>query len=127
VSVREFKFEDPTWFITNTDLWSSIEFSLGIVCACAPLLGPIFAHVSHLIKVIVSSRPPSCVQKTGGQSSRPRLIERYEDSYPLNALKTSTIIESGASVKGSKVYGDHEHGEELGWIQVRRDWQVRHA
>lgn len=125
--MRDFNFKDPTWSITNTDLWSRIESTLGIVCACAPLLGPVLSHVSHLTKAIVSPRRVSRRHSPRGENSGARLIKGYEDTYPLTVPKTSTIIESGTSVKGSNVYDDHEHGGQLGWIQARRDWQVRHA
>lgn len=119
--MHDFNFKDPTWSITNTDLWSRIESTLGIMCACAPLLGPVLSYVSHLTKAIVSPRRASRRKR---ESSGFRLAKGYEDTYPLTVPKTFTIIESGASIKGPKVYDDHE---QLGWIEVRRDWRARHA
>jgi len=97
------------------------------MCACAPLLAPVANHTSRLLKVMVSQHRANLVQKPRGQSSGARLIKGYEDTYPLNVPKTSTTIESKAPAEGSGVYGGHEQGEQLGWIQVERDWQVHHA
>lgn len=125
--MRDFDFKDPTWSITNTDLWSGIESTLGIVCACAPLLGSVLPHASHLIKVMVSSHRASLNRKSRRQSSGAQLIKGYEDTYPLAVPKTSTIINSRAPTEGSGIYEGLEHGQHLGRFQVGRDWQVHHA
>lgn len=124
--MRDFDFKDPTWSITNTDLWSRIESTLGNVCACAPLLGPVFTHTSYLIKVMVSSHRASLINKSRGQSSGAQLTKGYEDTYPLTVPHSSPTTESRFPTEGSEHCGELQHGERLGRIQVERDWQVSH-
>lgn len=122
--MRDFDFKDPTWSITNTDLWSRIESTLGIMCACAPLLGPVLTYAAHLIGVTVNSHSTSLTRKPCRQSSGAQLSKGYEDTYPLTVPKNSPIIESRVPTKGCR---DLEPGERLDRIQMERDWQATHA
>lgn len=37
--------DDPTYTTINTAMWSSVEQSLGIICACLPTLRPLFRQL----------------------------------------------------------------------------------
>ena len=41
----QFTLIDPLYTIAPASLWTSVEQSLGIVCACLPMLRPLFGHL----------------------------------------------------------------------------------
>ena len=41
---------DPTWSNVNGGIWSALELSVGIVCACLPTFGPLFSKVLPIKK-----------------------------------------------------------------------------
>ena len=99
------------------------------MCACAPVLGPIFGPIFQKIKVPDKAHRASYKEDhSSGQNSEPGRSKEFEDSYPLAAPKTSTTIEADMSAGAlRRLEGKKEEGDPLGWIQVERDWQVRHA
>ena len=41
----QFNLKDPLYTIAPASLWTSVEQSLGIVCACLPMLRPVFTYI----------------------------------------------------------------------------------
>ena len=41
-SFSQFDIQDPSYTTVLTSIWTSVEQSLGIVCACLPVLRPLF-------------------------------------------------------------------------------------
>ena len=43
--VRDLGAADRPWIAAETFLWSIIEVNTGLICACVPVLKPLFRHV----------------------------------------------------------------------------------
>ena len=79
---------NPTYVSVIPSTWSSIEQSVGIICACLPTLRPLFR--------LLYGRSANSVHKRNSASSDPpsrplsnRLSQRDEENS-LDSLKTST-------------------------------------
>ena len=44
-AVRDLSAADRPWIAAETFLWSIIEVHTGLICACVPVLKPLFRHV----------------------------------------------------------------------------------
>lgn len=44
-AVGEANAIDPTWTNVKGGIWSAVELSVGIVCACLPTFGPLFSKI----------------------------------------------------------------------------------
>jgi hypothetical protein len=55
--VEQFKVDDPdfTWAMNGTVIWTSLEVSLGVICACLPTMRPLLRFV--MPKAMASQYP----------------------------------------------------------------------
>lgn len=68
-SFAKFDQNDPTWAFTQPMIWSTVEINVGIVCACLPVLAPIFQKVFG--KWLSSwSTKGATSHKSGGRGTR---------------------------------------------------------
>lgn len=44
-AVGEANAIDPTWTNVKGGIWSAVELSVGIICACLPTFGPLFGRI----------------------------------------------------------------------------------
>lgn len=50
---------DPTWTNVKGGVWSAVELSVGIVCACLPTFGPLFTRIAQLSNSSYGRSPKS--------------------------------------------------------------------
>lgn len=110
-----------------TIVWSQLEYTLGITCACVPVMRPIFGKFFSLHHSKNSGRSYNMMR---GHGPVPRGNRDSNDhTYPLTSIGTSTVVQSGKSEQ--LVLADH-HQQELEdggprAIQVLTDWDVHHT
>ena len=110
-----------------TNIWSQLEYTLGIICACVPLMGPIFGRFFSHQSSKISSR--SYHNVSGAGPMRRNNINSNDHTYPLTAIGTSTFVH--ASKNEQIVPADHlQHDledDDPRTIQVSTGWGVDHA
>ncbi|KAL8722461.1 MAG: hypothetical protein Q9225_001083 [Loekoesia sp. 1 TL-2023] len=85
---------DVTWNYVNASLWSALEPSMAVICACIPSLRPLFSlgvRGAHRISSISKGKLPSSTGRRAwpGSRSKPsdgmfsQLHEQPEDVKPL--------------------------------------------
>ena len=93
-AVSVYDVDDPTYSMWTIAVWSSLEPTIGIVCACVPLLRPVFdlwmgRHHSRIDSIATMTAHDGNVEAM-------RLANRSLDSKgsrtPNNAASTTTQI-----------------------------------
>ena len=87
--ISELHFWDVTWSVGKIGLWVNVECNVGIMCACLPLLRPVFAAVIPWRVFPTSSatsQPPSYV-KPNIQLRSWRRDSQAEDKHQLREVE----------------------------------------
>lgn len=86
--LKQDKSSDITWVIADFDIWTVLEVSLGIVCACAPAIRPLLQKVfPRLMRIVITS---------SGASRSTRTVVERKAGRPVSG------IELGARNLGSR-------------------------
>ena len=110
-----------------TIIWSQLEYTLGIICACVPVMGPIFGKFFARQSTKISGRSHTNVPGAGQIRRNDR--DSNDHTYPLTAIGTSTFVRASETeqiVPGDHLQHDLEHGDPR-TIQVSTGWGVYHA
>lgn len=108
-------------------IWSQLEYTLGIICACVPVMGPIFGKFFARQNSKISSRSYNNVPGAGQIRRNNR--DSNDHTYPLTAIGITTVVrasETEQTVPADHLQHDLEHGDP-GTIQVSTGWSVDHA
>ncbi len=65
-------FNDITYTIVSASIWTTIEQSLGIICACLPTTRPLFGRLLHNIKHSTGHSSDPTPQEAAPRSAIPR-------------------------------------------------------
>ncbi|GAQ45190.1 hypothetical protein AtubIFM55763_006651 [Aspergillus tubingensis] len=115
---------DVTWNLGNVFIWSSVEPSIGIVCACLPVLQPLFRTIIN--RRSMPNRPttkgvrfaPDIMSKIHGDDRK----QTREDEAVLTT--TSVHIEMDGVGKGRISDEEEAMGYDIMSIKVQKDFQM---
>lgn len=81
---------DITWSIASIGLWLNVECDIGIVCACLPLLRPVFAAIVpfRLFRTSSATSEPRSYVKPGYALKRLSRKSMSDDKYQLQQTRT---------------------------------------
>ncbi|EKV11313.1 hypothetical protein PDIG_51500 [Penicillium digitatum PHI26] len=105
---------DYTWVVGNVFLWSSIEPSIGILCACLPTLHPMIRSVISRVFGISSNRYDSKKQETTNKRTIVRRQRPLDWDETLLTTRDVQVEMSGVR---------REYGED-GQITVDMDFRI---
>ncbi|CAK39197.1 uncharacterized protein An06g01290 [Aspergillus niger] len=115
---------DVTWNLGNVFIWSSVEPSIGIVCACLPVLQPLFRTIINRRSLPNRTTTkgvrfaPDIMSKIHGEDRR----QTREDEAVLTT--TSVHIEMDGVGKGRLSDEEEAMGYDLMSIKVQKDFQM---
>ncbi|PYH91603.1 hypothetical protein BO71DRAFT_401244 [Aspergillus ellipticus CBS 707.79] len=121
---------DVTWNLGNVFIWSSVEPSIGIVCACLPVLQPLFRNIINR----AGSGPKAPGTKgTKGVRFTPDIMSKFQGEDRRQRrddeaiLTTTSIHVEMESVGGKGRLSDEEDsiGYDLMSIKVQKDFQMQ--
>lgn len=105
LAFRKSNQADPTYTTIDTAAWSSVEQSLGILCACLPTLGPLFGTRATEKKRTYAMTPSFDVQLDyfddgeGGNGMRSQMTSRVDSGHNRSAESLTDFIRAGPSGK----------------------------
>ncbi|KAL9606495.1 MAG: hypothetical protein Q9179_000360 [Wetmoreana sp. 5 TL-2023] len=123
--------QDVTWNYINAGIWSALEPSMAVICACIPSLRPLFSLSAHTLRNVASASRSKLASTTGkktwpGSRSRvsdgmfSQIDEQLDDTRPLG---------HGVSVRGGRVNDVEADAEAMELpphgIQVKTEVTVR--
>ena len=118
---------DPTYTMWPTVIWSESEATLGIICACVPLMRPIFGKFFSLQHSKISGR--SYNMMCGGEQTPRATRDSNDHAYPLKAIGCNTVVQTSNSKQS--LQEDHNlhvlDGGGPGVIQVMTRWDVHYT
>ncbi|PWY66393.1 hypothetical protein BO94DRAFT_332575 [Aspergillus sclerotioniger CBS 115572] len=116
---------DATWNLGNVFIWSSVEPSIGIVCACLPVLQPLFRTIinRHANAPKRAAKKgvrfaPDIMSKINGDDRK----QRRDDEAVLTT--TSIHVEMDSVGKGRISDEEDSIGYDLMSIKVQKDFQM---
>ncbi|PWY89877.1 hypothetical protein BO70DRAFT_384888 [Aspergillus heteromorphus CBS 117.55] len=127
---------DVTWNLGNVFIWSSIEPSIGIVCACLPVLQPLFRTIINRAGAGPGPKPPPNPKTNASKGVRfaPDLMSKF---HPVDESRqrrdseailttTSVHVELDSMGKEGRLSDEEEClGYDLMSIKVHKDFQMR--
>ena len=110
-----------------TIVWSQLEFMLGIICGCVPLMRPIFGKFFTLHR---TKGTGSYYQKMPSNDHPARGTSNFDGvTYPLKTAGTSTVVQAG---KQRKLVEEDQYQLELEDnlhrpIRIKKGWDVQNS
>ena len=104
----EVELEDATWNYVANMIWSTIEGNVGVICACLPVLAPVF-HVFTACFGVASSPSLEALNRGGYRKSSRSRPSELEDLSNFARLEedTAKILPIRKTVKVETVAGNH--------------------
>ncbi|KAL8854181.1 MAG: hypothetical protein Q9198_010935, partial [Flavoplaca austrocitrina] len=100
---------DPTWGNVNSLIWTNIEPSVGIICACLPIMAPILRNkVAAVVFSVFRSKKSPQESKTFAGSDTANPLKENEGFSRLGS--TDLLKDADSSRQGSD--GDVEKGSQ---------------
>lgn len=88
--------EDPAWSFAFAGIWSTVELTIGNVCACLPTIRPVVVHIFQRKSLEVTHG----VGYRGDLEARRRLCSETDSSaYTLKPRRESTDIKLSVDIK----------------------------
>lgn len=104
---------NKTWELYNVSVWSIIEISVGIMCACLPTIRVVLVRIFPILST--------------SSSQRSRGNQYYEQDGNLQSRVTRTRAQTVATVSADRPHSDEEHEVETPGIIFDKTYGVQYS
>lgn len=117
---------DPTWNFIKVAILSTIEVSVGVCCACMPVIYPLFRVLVG--RKITPSTEGSAALEAGKNREPPRSRHKFSQLDEGSSMSHLWDGKLGSSSSESNGYNQEGHnGIPMGRIMVTRNLDVEHT
>ncbi|KAA8642408.1 hypothetical protein EYZ11_009915 [Aspergillus tanneri] len=126
VSILHVNDPDLTWVYLDALIWTVVEPSVAVICACLPTLRPVLSYLlPRKFSLSTASRKSKTAYGASGypkgsttHSTDPQLLARLDDSGSMKALNQTTV-------QGGTGGDDHDSEGGMEGITVRHSIELR--
>ncbi|KAM0425958.1 hypothetical protein ACHAPT_008897 [Fusarium lateritium] len=107
------KSMNKTWELYNVSVWSTIEITVGIMCACLPTIRVVLVRIFPILST-------SSAQRSRGN-------QYYQQNNSLQPMDSRTRAQTVATVSADRPHSDEEHDVEAPGIIFHKTYGVRYS